>query len=131
MTWPAVRATLREAGIDSTSAVLAGSVPLLAHGLVDDVGDADVVVSPTDWRRLSDGHPRRIGHHGDRIAVLPGGIELFDGWYGETKTSLVYRTVVVDGWSVMGLEDVLAFKQRMRRPKDAPHLELLHAALGH
>lgn len=130
LAWAAVTDRLAALGLSEHDALVAGSAPMLAHGLVDSIGDLDLVVPRATWARLAAGHPWRAGTLGDRVATLPGEVEVFDGWFGEPFDAVWARGVTVHGVRCMSLADVLAFKLRLGRDKDAEHMRLLRAHLG-
>lgn len=129
LTWDQVRHTVTAIDAPSERLLLFGSVPMLAHALIDSVGDIDILTDIATWDRLAASGTVRVGEAGDRIATLPGGVELFDGWYGQAHAALDARAVTIDGMRVASLRDVLAFKERLSRPKDAAHLEILRRVL--
>ena len=106
-----------------------GSGPMLAHGLVPDVGDLDLVATGGAWARALELGPAETGPGGDRVVRL-GRVELFDGWMGLELGALLERAGVLHGLPWASLRDVLEFKERLGRPKDAEHLRLLRAHLG-
>lgn len=106
-----------------------GSAPLLAHGLIDGVRDIDIVARGAAWRRACDLGEVRYGRV-DRMVTLPGDIEIFDGWLGESADALVARATRLHGLPVVRLDDVLRSKLALARPKDAPHVALLRRALA-
>lgn len=102
---------------------------LLAHGLIERANDLDVVARGPAWQRACAlGTPRR--GRTDLVVTAAPDIEIFDGWMGEDVDALLAASRVVGGLPCVPLEAVLAFKERMGRPKDAPHLALLRARLG-
>jgi hypothetical protein len=129
LTWDQVRHTVAAIDAPLDHLLLLGSVPMLAHGLIDSVGDIDILADVQTWERVAASGSVRVGEAGDRIARLPGGVELFDGWYGQAHASLDARATTVEGMRVASLGDVLEFKERLSRPKDAKHLEILRRVL--
>ncbi len=103
---------------------------MLAHGLIEDVGDIDVVTDVEAWEHLARDAVTRQGDAGDRIATLANHIELFDGWYGKQREALDADASTIDGLRVASLREVLAFKCRLRRTKDLPHIALIRQALA-
>lgn len=130
LTWNAVRDAVDGLDAPRSRLLLIGSVPMLAHGLIDSVGDVDVLTDQATWQRLAPAGTVRVGDAGDRIVVIHGVLEVFDGWYGRRHEVLDAQATTIDGFRVASLLDVLEFKQRLRRPKDLPHLALLRHALG-
>lgn len=130
VTWSQVRASVAAAGLGGDDCLLFGSVPMVAHGLVDEVGDVDVVARGDAWERTIATAAPKPALLGDLVVRLPGGIEVFDGWHGSPAGLFFDRAARVDGLLVASLSDVLAFKLALGRPKDAPHIALLRAALA-
>lgn len=102
---------------------------LLAHGLIDEANDLDVVARGPAWERACALGVDRRGRT-DRVVAAAPGIEIFDGWMGEDLDALLAASRWVGGLPCVPLEAVLAFKVRMGRPKDAPHIALLRAHLA-
>jgi hypothetical protein len=130
LTWSDVKAAVNGLDAPCSRLLLVGSVPMLAHGLIDSVGDIDVLTDPATWQHLAPARTTRVGDAGDRIVVLDDVIEVFDGWYGQPHGVLDAGATTIDGLRVASLEEVLEFKQRLHRPKDLPHLSLLRRALN-
>ena len=129
MTLAEARARLSGLGLPAGDFALHGSGPMLAHGLVDSVHDLDVVARGAAWRRaLKLGEARTA--QTDRVVELPGEVEVFDGWMGDDLDALIDGAELVAGLPCVRLEHVLAFKERLARPKDAAHIELLRRHLG-
>ncbi len=107
-----------------------GSSVLVLHGLLEHAGDIDIVATGDAWMHaLTLGTVERASS--DRVVRLQGDIELFDGWMGESLSGLLRRTVQVSGVPCAALEDVLAFKERLSRPKDEAHIRLLRRVTCH
>ncbi len=127
--WPEVRARIEALGLGADDVLLLGSGPMLAHGLVDSIGDIDLVARGRAWERAASLGDVSTGLHGDRIVRLAGDVEVFSGWHGRSTEEVFDRAERVDGVLVGSLEEVLAFKLALGRPKDAAHVEILKAAL--
>ena len=106
-----------------------GSGPLLAHGLIASVGDIDLLARGEAWRRASRLGEQERGPGGDRIVKL-GAVDIFDGWMDLNVGELMARRQWLHGLPWGDLRDVLAFKQRLGRPKDQAHIQLLLEHLG-
>lgn len=104
--------------------LLFGSAPMLLHGLLDEVGDIDLVVRGAAWERACRLGAVRRAPGGDRVVEV-GAVALFDGWLGEDLDALFARAEEHDGLLVASLADVTAYKRRLDRPKDRLHLRLL------
>ncbi|MFF2750509.1 hypothetical protein ACFVVA_33840 [Kitasatospora sp. NPDC058048] len=102
--------------------VVAGSGPLLAHGLKQDVGDLDIVARGRAWEiitALAPPVPAPSGH--GRMALLfDGAIEAFDTWLPGTceRDELIEEAELIHGIPFSPLRRVLRWKQLYDRSKD-------------
>ncbi|MEV6599626.1 hypothetical protein AB0M36_22630 [Actinoplanes sp. NPDC051346] len=110
---------------------IAGSGPLYVRGLIDDIGDVDVVARGAAWREVC-----RLGTVVDapfstvhRVCLFGGKIEVLDGWFPELwdVDQLIDGADVIDGFRLVRLDVVTATKRMLQRPRDRTHLELLAA----
>jgi hypothetical protein len=124
---------LRDLGLPAGHFAVFGSGPLLVRGIIDDVGDLDVLVKRTAWERVG-----RMGtlveiEEGVMIVSLDDGALTFGrSWaYGDFDIDELIDTAdVIEGLPFVRLEHVIAFKQAANRPKDREHLTLLAAWSG-
>ncbi|MFC5822163.1 hypothetical protein [Nonomuraea harbinensis] len=126
---PLVRALLALA-LPADDFVIAGSGPLLAHGIRSDIGDLDVVARGKAWSKaqaLAESSPAPFGEGVKRILLQGGEIEILNGWFPEiwTVDSLIERADVIDGIKYASLQDVCRWKQKLNRPKDQEDLALI------
>ncbi|MGW5685443.1 hypothetical protein [Nonomuraea sp. NPDC003754] len=131
---PLVRALL-SLELPPADFVIAGSGPLLAHGIKDDIRDLDVVARGQAWARacaFGAPEPSPFGEHVEKVAVLDGRIEIFNGWFAEAGTvdELIARSEVVDGLRYESLADVRRWKRLLGRPKDRADLALIERHLS-
>ena len=106
--------------------VVAGSGPLLAHGLRQDLGDLDVVARGEAWERvvtMAEPAPASSGN-GSVITLYGGDIEVFDQWLPGTLPAdeLIDGAEFIEGIPFCPLRTVLAWKIKFGRPKD--HLDI-------
>ncbi|MEV8453616.1 hypothetical protein AB0467_13560 [Streptomyces sp. NPDC052095] len=111
--------------------VVAGSGPLLAHGIRESVGDLDIVARGAAWRtvtRLSEPVPALSGH-GSTVKLFDGSLEFFDRWLpgGSGTDALIEGAELIRGIPFCPLPEVFAWKQRAGRPKDREDLALLRS----
>jgi hypothetical protein len=107
-----------------------GSGPLVAHGLLEEVQDVDVVARGAAWERATELGPVLVAEGGDPVVRLESdAIEIFGGWLGWDIDAIIEDAELVDGLPFARLEDVLAFKLAHGRPKDLEHARLLEAYL--
>ena len=121
--WEAVRALELIAG----DYAVFGSAPLLAYGLIAEVGDIDILATRSAWRSACARRAPVTAPGGDRVIHLTGDIDIFSGWLGLDVDAIISRAETVDGLPVAQLSDVAAYKRLLDRPKDRAHLELLEA----
>ncbi len=115
--------------------VIFGSAPLLVHGLIDQIEDIDIVARDTAWTHaLSLGQAVNLGQvprapGGDRVIRL-GQLDIYDGWLGMDREQLIDTAELRHGFPFARLEYVLTYKERLKRPKDLAHLQLIRAYLS-
>ncbi|MEU8380699.1 hypothetical protein [Streptosporangium sp. NPDC048865] len=110
--------------------LVAGSGPLLALGIRDDIGDVDVVARDKAWSRalsLGTPGPAVFGGGVERVQLLDGRIEILNEWFPEiwSVDDLIERSSVVDGVRYASLEDVYHWKRKLDRPKDRKDVILI------
>lgn len=125
LSWSDVIDAVRSLDVPREDVVLAGSGPLLAHGVIAEVGDVDIVARGEAWDRVAARGDVRAGELGDHYVNLAGGVQVFSGWRGEPADAVIARSAAVDGVLVASLADVVAYKRRLGRPKDLEHLAAL------
>jgi hypothetical protein len=108
---------------------LHGSAPLLAHGLVTEINDLDIVSRGAAWQRARSLAPLEQGEKDDVVRPLPD-VEIFDGWLGDDADRLIDEAEYMLGVPFVTLEAVLRFKRRLGRPKDAEHIRLIEEHLA-
>lgn len=109
-------------GLPAEDYVIFGSGPLLAHGIRTELGDLDLVARGAAWQRAErTGTPCRGAVTGGPGYQFDGGrITVFPNWISPDwdTDDLIDRAEVVDGLRFARLQDVLAYKRQLRRPKD-------------
>ena len=104
-----------------------GSAPLLAHGLITEVGDVDILAVGSAWQLARElAFPVRASG-GDGVAWLETGLEIYNGWLGLDVAAIVHCGDLIDGLPIAHLDDVTAHRRLRNRPKDRLHLKLLGA----
>ncbi|WP_084126693.1 hypothetical protein [Demequina sp. NBRC 110054] len=129
LTWTETRTRIRALGLGLDDVVVMGSGPMLAHGLVPEIGDIDLVARGEAWALAARLGAPVPGEHGDKVVRLPGSVEVFSGWFGRPAAEVFATATRVDSILVGSLEEVLAFKLVLGRPKDLAHIALLRDAL--
>lgn len=117
-------------GLPAEDYALAGSAPLLAHGLRGELGDVDVVARGRAWDLAQlFGRPVRARSGGKMVRLSGGRIEIFDSWFPEELTvdALIRRADVIEGIRFVSLRDTLAWKRYLNRDKDKDDIRLIEA----
>lgn len=111
--------------IDDDSYVLIGGGVLEAYGLRK-THDVDLVVSESVYRRYreSERWQEYVQDNGKRI-LSRHGYNLMRSWMGCDLRKLRVNAEIVEGVPCMGIDDLIAAKQRLARPKDHEDIELL------
>jgi len=85
-----------------------GSAPLVVVGMIDDVNDFDVIISPSVW---GNGEDKKIGN---------GDFEFFNYWPDEDVDDLIdNHSFLYDGVLFINPKKVIEYKKRMGREKDS------------
>lgn len=128
--WTDVVGIVRGLNVPLDDLVLAGSAPLLAHGVIAEIGDIDLVARGAAWDTLAARGAVHSGDLGDAYVDLPNGVQVFSGWHGEAADAVIARSTWVDEVLVASMADVVAYKRRLARPKDVEHLAALERWAG-
>ncbi|MCL8016554.1 hypothetical protein [Streptomyces sp. AS02] len=118
-----------------TDYVVAGSGPLLAHGLRREISDLDIVARGEAWRialKVADPVATPSGH-GRMVLLFDGGIEVFDRWLPGSREpdEMIEGAEWVQGFPFCPLREVLAWKERLGRQKDQEDVKLIRNHLRH
>jgi hypothetical protein len=108
--------------------VLFGSLPLLAHGLIDRVNDIDILAKGKAWQHAQILSPAELAPMGEWRVTLET-IEIYNAWLGMNIDAIIARAKVIEGLPYADLRDVLEFKQKLNRPKDVEHIKRIQAYL--
>lgn len=111
------------------SYVVFGSAPMLAHGLVAEVGDIDLLAVGAAWERAIRLGEVQPAPHGDFVVKVSADLEIFSAWMGQDVEAILHRAEIVDGLPLANLTDVVAYKQLLGRPKDQAHIRLIEVYL--
>ena len=102
---------------------------MLAHGLVAEVGDIDLLATGSAWQKAQKLARPKPAPSGDAMVQLTPEVAIFDGWLGLDVDAIISRAEVWDGLPLARLEDVAVYKRLLNRPKDRAHLNLLEPYL--
>ena len=107
-----------------------GSVPMLAHGLIAEVGDIDILATGSAWQAAKKLGALKSASGGDQIIQVSHELAIFDGWLGLDVEGIIERSSLQDDLPIACLNDVVAYKRLLNRPKDRAHLKLLEPYLA-
>jgi hypothetical protein len=108
--------------------VLFGSLPLLAHGLTQNVNDIDILARASAWEHAQTLAKAELAPMGEWRVSLED-LEIYNAWLGMDVDAIINRAVLIKGLPYTDLQDVLEFKQKLNRPKDAEHIKRIQAYL--
>ena len=121
---------LRALRLPASEYAIFGSGPLVAHGLLGEVRDIDLVARGAAWRRAAELGLTQLGTEGDPVVRLEDGrIEVFGGWMGWDIGALIDGAQRIDGLPFARLEDVLAWKRAYGSPKNLEHARVIERHL--
>ena len=124
MTRQDARAALEALALPDGDYVVHGSGALLLRGHVAWANDLDVLARGEAWKAACEMAPPERGLHDPVVRPAPD-VEIWGGWLGDDVDALIDGAERVDGWPCVDLRTLLAFKERLDRPKDRPHIALL------
>ena len=116
--------TITKLGMPPGSALIHASAAMVLHGLIKEARDIDVATNEAGWQHALTLGEARQGRIDQLVEPVPD-VELFSGWLGEPLDGLFARARPVSGLLVAAPQDILDFKRKLNRPKDAPHIRLL------
>ena len=100
--------------------VIAGSAPMLAHGLKRNIGDIDILARGEAWKiALEFGQAAKspLGP-AQRVVLFQGDIEILDGWFDYSVDSLIEEGECVDGFKFLPLARTMEWKNALGRELD-------------
>jgi hypothetical protein len=121
---------VRALGFPEETYVIFGSAPMLARGLIDKVGDVDLLAVGAAWDKATQLAPPQAAPHGDLVVKVRPDLEVFSSWMGQDVAAILSRAELVDGLPLAHLSDVIAYKQLLGRPKDRAHIALIETYLA-
>ncbi len=101
----------------------------MIHDLVPSINDIDILALGAAWEKAKTFGEVIKGEKGDKVVKL-GSIDIYNGWMGEDVNCLIERATFVKGLPYASLEDVLHYKLKLNRPKDAKHITLIQNYLS-
>lgn len=121
--------SLAELHLSPDDFAIAGSGPLFAHGLIDDLGDLDVVCRKDAWATVC-----KLGEVTDaplfgiqRVLLFNNTLEFLNGWFPEiwTTDEIIDNADLIQGIRFVPLSVVFQTKSILKRPRDLLHLDVL------
>jgi hypothetical protein len=109
--------------------VLFGSLPLLAHGLIERANDIDILARASAWEHAQTLAKAELAPMGEWRVSL-GDVEIYNAWLGMNVDVIIDRGNVINGLPYADLRDVLEFKQKLNRPKDVEHIKRILRFVG-
>lgn len=128
MTLEDVQSKVHRLELPSNDYVLFGSLPLLAHGLIESANDIDVLARASAWEHAQALGKAELAPMGEWCVRLENS-EIYKSWLGMDVDAIIDRAVFVNALPYAVLRDVLEFKQKLNRPKDAEHIRLIQKHL--
>lgn len=129
MTLPDLEARVNALELPCSSFVIFGSAPMLALGLLQQVGDIDILARASAWEtacRL--GTPLDAGK-GDLVVRLAE-VDIYNGWMGADTRAIFQTKFSVNSLPYAPLWAVLEYKRTLNRPKDKAHIALIETYLA-
>jgi hypothetical protein len=123
-----VEQRVRKLELPSNNYVLFGSLPLLAHGLLESANDIDILARGSAWQHAQTFANAELAPMGEWRVRLED-IEIYNAWLGMNVDAIIDRAIFIKGLPYADLRDVLEFKQKLNRPKDAEHILRVQAYL--
>jgi hypothetical protein len=119
---------LRSLSLPSNDYAVFGSGPLLIRGIVDAVGDLDVLCRGEAWLAARRAATSQRVEEGVTVVTF-GPLTFGTSWgLGEFDVDvLIDNAETIDDLRFVQLEHVVAYKRAAGRPKDLAHLELIEA----
>ena len=119
---------VRELALPAGEWAVHASGSMVMHGLLPEANDLDILARGTAWDTALDLGTPVAGRH-DLVVRYGPDVEIWSGWYEEGVDELIDSAQLVDGVPVVPLSAVLRFKERLGRPKDLAHIDLLRARI--
>ncbi|MFF0740715.1 hypothetical protein ACFYVL_09965 [Streptomyces sp. NPDC004111] len=112
--------------------VIAGSAPMLAHGMNRTIGDIDIVARGKAWKAALELGPAKRSPLGpaQRIVLFGGEIEILDGWFGYSVDALIEEGEEIEGLSFLPLARTAEWKSALRRDVDLADIESIREFLS-
>jgi len=132
----AILARLSELALPAEDYALHSSASLVLREILEDAGDLDIVARAAAWEcalaMVAAGEAVLDEGREDARVTVGEDVEIYHGWLGESAAALIERAELVLDVPCVPLQDVIAMKERLDRPKDREHLARIRAHLeGH
>ncbi|TMQ84370.1 hypothetical protein ETD83_40895 [Actinomadura soli] len=118
--------------------LIAGSAPLLVHGLRDQIQDLDLVARGSAWEKIVRTHSPIKAPFDDALKVdwrfEDTSIEVLNCWFparfGWTVDYLISSADVIEGVNFMSLQLTLIWKNYLSRDKDTADVSIIRRYLS-
>lgn len=127
---------LRMLDLPRNDFVLFGGAMMYVLGIKDEMHDLDIVSRNGAWKQAKNIGELTTALSGDeRVEFFGGEIEVFNGWWGTTfpgefnRDKLIDTAITIEGYKVVGLEEILRWKKLMTREKDKQDVKIITAYL--
>ncbi|WP_067966398.1 hypothetical protein [Nocardiopsis trehalosi] len=118
---------LRQLELPAGDYVIAGSGPLLAHGIRTEISDLDIVTRRAAWEHVRTMGPVQDAPWEDvqRILLLGGRLEVLNGWFPSMwdVDEFIDSAEFYRGLPFAPLDRVLRWKRRLGRAKDLADID--------
>lgn len=122
---------LKSLGLPVGDYAVFGSAPLLVRGIIDSVGDLDVICRGTAWSQACE-IGTSIDYAGVTLVSIDDGAITFGTTWGYGSfdiDELIDSSECIDGIPFVTLDHVLSYKRAAGRPKDLAHMALINRYL--
>jgi len=113
---------------------VAGSGPLFARGLIDKLGDVDVIARRGAWKiAVEHGCPSPAPYYAvQMVELFDKNVQILDGWFPTiwNVDDLIDGADLIDSVRFVSLEVVRRTKETMGRPGDIVHLQVIDKYLS-
>ncbi|MBB6172963.1 hypothetical protein HNR23_003023 [Nocardiopsis mwathae] len=118
---------LEELDLPRQDFIIAGSGPLLAHGIRDNITDLDIVARGPAWELVQTMAPIQPAPWEDvaRVLLFDGRLEILNGWFPSmwAVDEFIDDREIRHGLPFAPLDRVLRWKSRLGRAKDLADID--------
>lgn len=109
-----------------------GSAPLLAHGIINQCEDVDIITTPATFNKMKKQYSTSKTPSGsEKIDIGKGDVEIFMNWtHDVSPEKVISRSNTINGVNFANLNDVMNWKSKRKKPKDLKHIKLINNYLS-